>query len=152
MNERQAFALADSQRTHLAPTCAGVVRRPGGAEGVAAGQDGVPAGGRRHAPAVGDGVDAAEHPHGLRGIPDGVPQPALGARVQVRVDGWHAGCTTLSVAGSYHHRVGWAQGQYCVTDHQRLLHRPLAMFVTLSTQMKGRQHACRPSCRLLRVW
>lgn len=44
----------------------------------------VPASRRGHARAVGDGVDAAERAHGMRGLPGGVPELALGARLQVR--------------------------------------------------------------------
>ena len=46
-------------------------------QGLAEGEDWVPAGGCGHAPAVADGVDAAEHPHGLRSVPDRVSQHPL---------------------------------------------------------------------------
>mmetsp|Transcript_43373 Transcript_43373/g.77641 ORF Transcript_43373/g.77641 Transcript_43373/m.77641 type:complete len:267 (+) Transcript_43373:844-1644(+) len=54
-------------------------RRPRGrlAEGVAARAHRLPARGRRHAGAVGDGVDAAERANGVRRLFNGVPQHPL---------------------------------------------------------------------------
>lgn len=66
----------------------GVERRSARAEGVAEGEDWVPPGGCRHAPAMAHGVDAAEHTHGLRRVPDRVPQHQLGAWRTVGMHSW----------------------------------------------------------------
>ena len=71
--------------------CAGVEGGCRDAQGLAEGQDRVSAGGCGHAPAVAYRVDAAEHPYGLRSVPDRVPQYAL--------DPWREVSTHLAPVG-----------------------------------------------------
>ena len=62
------------------------------AQGLAEGQDRVSISGCWDAPAVADWVDAAEHPHGLRSVPDRISEHPL--------DPWRKVVTWLAITAS----------------------------------------------------